>query len=69
MVIVASLNRAFDVAPEPPPVGWPACRRSCADDVVGVDVSPLLSNVYMRRIHSGWKVLRYERRFQGNIVN
>jgi RNA-directed DNA polymerase len=35
----------------------------------GAPISPLLSNLYMRRFILGWKVLGYERRFQGKIVN
>jgi len=35
----------------------------------GAPVSPLLSNLYMRRFILGWKVLGYEKRFQSKIVN
>ncbi len=35
----------------------------------GAPISPLLSNLYMRRFILGWKVLGYERRFQAKIVN
>ena len=35
----------------------------------GAPVSPLLSNLYMRRFILGWKVLGHERRFDAHIVN
>ena len=35
----------------------------------GAPISPLLSNLYMRRVVLGWKVLGYERRFGAAIVN
>jgi group II intron reverse transcriptase/maturase len=35
----------------------------------GAPISPLLSNLYMRRFILGWKVLGHERRFQAKIVN
>jgi RNA-directed DNA polymerase len=35
----------------------------------GAPISPLLSNLYMRRFVQGWKTLRYERRFRARIVN
>ena len=35
----------------------------------GAPISPLLSNLYMRRFILGWKVLGYEKRFQAKIVN
>ena len=35
----------------------------------GSPISPLLSNVYMRRFILGWKTLGYERRFRAHIVN
>ena len=35
----------------------------------GAPISPLLSNLYMRRVVLGWKVLGYERRFEAEIVN
>ena len=35
----------------------------------GAPISPLLSNLYMRRFILGWKVLGYEQRFQAKIVN
>ena len=41
-------------------------RRGVAQ---GSPVSPLLSNVYMRRFILGWKTLGFERRFQAYIVN
>ena len=35
----------------------------------GAPISPLLSNLYMRRFILGWKVLGYARRFCAEIVN
>ena len=35
----------------------------------GAPISPLLSNLYMRRFILGWKVLGHERRFDAHIVN
>ena len=35
----------------------------------GAPISPLLSNLYMRRFILGWKVLGHEQRFQAKIVN
>jgi RNA-directed DNA polymerase len=35
----------------------------------GAPLSPLLSNLYMRRFVKGWKVLGHERRFGAHIVN
>lgn len=35
----------------------------------GAPISPLLSNLYMRRFILGWKVLGYERRLKARIVN
>ena len=35
----------------------------------GAPVSPLLSNLYMRRFVLGWKVLGHERRLDAHIVN
>jgi RNA-directed DNA polymerase len=35
----------------------------------GAPISPLLSNLYMRRFILGWRALGYERRFQAKIVN
>jgi len=35
----------------------------------GAPISPLLSNLYMRRFVLGWKVLGHERRLQAHIVN
>jgi len=35
----------------------------------GAPISPLLSNLYMRRFVLGWKVLGYERQFEAFIVN
>ena len=35
----------------------------------GAPISPLLSNLYMRRFILGWKVLGHEKRLQAEIVN
>ncbi len=35
----------------------------------GAPISPLLSNLYMRRFILGWKVLGHEKRLGANIVN
>jgi len=35
----------------------------------GAPISPLLSNLYMRRFILGWKVLGYQRRLRARIVN
>lgn len=35
----------------------------------GAPISPLLANLYMRRVVLGWKVLGYARRFDAEIVN
>lgn len=35
----------------------------------GAPISPLLSNLYMRRFVLGWKVLGYEKRYSAKIVN
>jgi RNA-directed DNA polymerase len=35
----------------------------------GAPISPLLSNLYMRRFVLGWRVLRYEQRLKAYIVN
>jgi RNA-directed DNA polymerase len=35
----------------------------------GSPLSPLLSNVYMRRFVRGWKILGHERRLQAHVVN
>lgn len=35
----------------------------------GAPISPLLSNLYMRRFVLGWKTLGHEQRFQARIVN
>jgi len=35
----------------------------------GAPISPLLSNLYMRRFILGWKLLGYERRWSARIVN
>jgi hypothetical protein len=35
----------------------------------GAPISPLLSNLYMRRLILGWKLLGHERRLQARVVN
>ena len=35
----------------------------------GAPISPLLSNIYMRRFNLGWKALGYARRFKAEVVN
>jgi RNA-directed DNA polymerase len=35
----------------------------------GSPLSPLLSNVYMRRFVRGWKTLGHERRLKAHVVN
>ena len=35
----------------------------------GSPISPLFSNIYMRRFILGWKVLGYARHFKAEIVN
>ena len=44
-------------------------RRERRGTPQGSPVSPLLSNVYMRRFIMGWKVLGYAQRFNAEIVN
>ena len=50
-------------------------RRTTADKIrnaerrKGAPISPLLSNLYMRRFVLAWKVLGYELRFQASVVN
>ena len=44
-------------------------RRSGKGTPQGSPISPLFSNVYMRRFLLGWKVLGYARRFGAEIVN
>jgi len=41
-------------------------HRGCPQ---GAPISPLLSNLYMRRFVLGWKVLGYQQRLQAHIVN
>ncbi len=45
-----------------------ACREGKGTPQ-GSPISPLFSNVYMRRFILGWKVLGYARRFEAEIVN
>lgn len=47
------------------------CRRTTRnrDAGRGAPISPLLSNVYMRRLVLGWKQLGYARCFHAEIVN
>ena len=44
-------------------------RRGRKGTPQGAPISPLFSNVYMRRFILGWKVLGYARRFEAEIVN
>ena len=44
-------------------------RRERKGTPQGAPISPLLSNLYMRRFRLGWKVLGYARRFCAEIVN
>ena len=44
-------------------------RRERKGTPQGAPVSPLISNIYMRRFIVGWKVLGYARRFDAAIVN
>ena len=44
-------------------------RRERKGTPQGAPISPLLSNLYMRRFILGWKVRGYARRFQAEIVN
>ena len=44
-------------------------RRERKGTPQGAPISPLLSNLYMRRFVLGWKVLGYARRFCAEIVN
>ena len=44
-------------------------RRERKGTPQGSPVSPLFSNIYMRRFILGWKVLGYARRFEAEIVN
>ena len=44
-------------------------RRERKGTPQGSPISPLFSNVYMRRFILGWKVLGYARRFRAGIVN
>src|SRR3954454_5325588 len=38
-------------------------------NIVGGVLSPLLANVYMRRLVRGWKTLGHEGRLQARVVN
>ena len=44
-------------------------RRERKGTPQGSPISPLLSNLYMRRFILGWKVLGHARRFQAELVN
>ena len=44
-------------------------RRERKGTPQGSPISPLFSNIYMRRFIVGWKVLGYARRFKADIVN
>ena len=56
-----------------PPVRWWRRTTRAKDTKRGIPqgapVSPLLSNLYMRRFVLGWKVLGHQRRFGAHIVN
>jgi RNA-directed DNA polymerase len=45
------------------------CKTEQIRNIVGGVLSPLLSNLYMRRFILGWKVVGHERRFAARIVN
>lgn len=55
--------------PQPPTRDQSIHSQLPVCNIVGGVISPLLSNLYMRRFILGWKVLGYERRFQAKIVN
>ena len=44
-------------------------RRERKGTPQGAPISPLLSNIYMRRFILGWKMLGYARRFEAEVVN
>ena len=44
-------------------------RRQKKGTPQGAPISPLLSNLYMRRFLLGWKGLGYARRFEASVVN
>ena len=44
-------------------------RRERKGTPQGAPISPLFSNIYMRRFILGWKVLGYAQRFKAEIVN
>ena len=44
-------------------------RRERKGTPQGAPISPLFSNIYMRRFILGWRVLGYARRFKAEIVN
>jgi len=44
-------------------------RRERKGTPQGSPISPLLSNIYMRRFILGWKVLGHARRFKAEVVN
>ncbi len=44
-------------------------RRERKGTPQGAPISPLISNIYMRRFIVGWKALGYARRFDAEIVN
>ena len=44
-------------------------RRERKGTPQGSPISPMLSNLYMRRFILGWRVLGYARRFNAHIVN
>ena len=72
---VLRLIKAWLVAPveETDKRGWRSRTTRNKDEKrgtpQGAPVSPLLSNLYMRRFVLGWKVLGHEKRLQAHIVN
>lgn len=62
-------------APVEEPGSAGVCRRTTRNRDAGrgtpqgAPISPLLSNVYLRRFVLGWKQLGYARRFRAGIVN
>lgn len=49
---------------------WTTCNKDTGRGTPqGAPISPLLSNLYMRRFILGWKLLGHERRLRAKIVN
>jgi group II intron reverse transcriptase/maturase len=69
------LIKMWLVAPVEEANGWGTqCRTTRNKDMgrgipQGAPISPLLSNLYMRRFILGWKTLGHERRLDAHIVN